>query len=125
MHTPVLFKETFDFLKIQKGETVVDATADGGGHLEEILERVGKNGVVVAIDQDDTMIDHLKKRFENEIYDGRLKIKCGNFREIEEILESLSVSEVDAVLFDLGMSSAHFEKSGRGFSFLKQYFLLY
>lgn len=119
MHIPVLSKETLDLLNIKKGDIIVDATADGGGHLEKILEKTGEEGIVIAIDQDESMAKRLKKKFEEEIYRGRLKVIQGNFRDIDDILNSIFIKKIDGILFDLGMSSLHIETLGRGFSFLK------
>ena len=44
-------------------------------------------------------------------------IKQGNFSNISKIVKESGINKVEAVLFDLGVSSLHLEKAVRGFSF--------
>ncbi len=117
IHESVLLKETLGLLKPKKGETVLDATVDGGGHALEICKLIGKEGKLIGIDQDPRLMKEAEKRLSGE--------KCGvvllngNFRHLDELLRSVNVGIVDVVLFDLGMSSLQLEDSKAGFSFLK------
>ena len=115
VHTPVMVKEVIEYLDIKSGSTVVDATAGGGGHTEKIAELVGPEGKVIAIDRDPDLLKstarRLKPRFQNIIF------KVGDFSQLHKILSDLGIPQVDGVLLDLGISSYHLEKSGRGFSF--------
>ena len=52
-HVPVLFKESIEALNIPKAGVVVDVTFGGGGHSREILNRLGKKGVLVSFDPDE------------------------------------------------------------------------
>lgn len=119
MHTPVLLKEVMEILNPKNNEVVVDATINGGGHTEEILRNKNFSGTVIGIDQDENLIEKLKNRLRNYIKEGRLKLTCGNFENIDEHFRALRIEKVDAFLFDLGMSSEQLENSGRGFSFLR------
>lgn len=110
-HVSVLLTEAVDSLEIKADHWYIDATAGGGGHTQEIVERGGR---VLAIDQDDDALAHLKTRF--EITD-LVKVAKGNFREIETIALLNGIDIVAGVLFDLGMSSFQLDSSGRGFSF--------
>ena len=49
-HRPVMLEETLAALDPKDGETVVDATFGGGGHARRILERLGPDGKVVALE---------------------------------------------------------------------------
>ena len=82
-HVPVLSKEITHLLNLKRGDIVIDATADGGGHTQILSESVGEKGIVVAIDQDEEMITNLKKKFENHIYRGQIKLACENFKNID------------------------------------------
>lgn len=112
-HKSVLLKEAVDFLKVEKGKKFVDATIGGGGHAFEILR---KGGLVLGIDRDQAAIDNISGLKASK---DKLILTRGNFSDIEKIARSKGFVEVDGVLFDLGLSSYQIEKSGRGFSFLK------
>lgn len=109
-HTSVLLQKAVDFLEVKPNFWYVDATAGGGGHTQEILERGGR---VVCIDQDEDAIAHLKKRFSGE---ENVRISIGNFNRLQEICRSYDIRPF-GVLFDLGVSSYQIDASERGFSF--------
>ncbi|HBQ60386.1 MAG TPA: 16S rRNA (cytosine(1402)-N(4))-methyltransferase, partial [Balneolaceae bacterium] len=52
-HIPVLLQESVDALITDKDEVYVDGTLGGGGHSKEILDKLGENGRLYGIDQDD------------------------------------------------------------------------
>lgn len=124
MHVPVLLNELIELLDPKNNEIIVDATINGGGHAEEILRKKDFHGIVIGIDQDENLISILKKEKEKYIKEGRLKLVCGNFRNIDVHLKQLKINGLDGVLFDLGMSSRQLEEAERGFSFLKDKQLL-
>ena len=115
MHIPVLLKEVIKLLDVENGKVFVDATADGGGHFQAILEKLPKNGKIIGLDQDEEMIGRLKKKFSE---DARLEFVSGNFRNLGELFKNYQ-GRVDGILYDLGLSSWQLEFSGRGFSFLR------
>jgi len=49
----------------------------------------------------------------------RLILVCNNFVNLKEIVKKEKFQKVSGILLDLGMSSWHLEKSGKGFSFLR------
>jgi len=112
-HTPVLLKESIEFLNIRPGKTYVDATLGGGGHSEEILKALKGKGRLIGIDQDDDALNYSKDRlskFKNITF-----IK-DNFANIKEISRSLRIEKIDGVLLDLGISSYQIDNPERGFS---------
>ncbi len=119
MHIPVLLKEIVDFLNPKDNEIIVDATINGGGHTEAILNISDFKGTVIGIDQDENLISSLENKFEKYIKNNRLKLICGNFRNIDKHLNSIGVKKIHGAIFDLGMSSAQLTNSERGFSFLR------
>ncbi|WGD35325.1 16S rRNA (cytosine(1402)-N(4))-methyltransferase RsmH [Olleya sp. YS] len=108
-HNPVLLHETVDGLAIKKDGVYVDVTFGGGGHSQEILNRLGENGKLYAFDQD-------KDALENAIDDPRFTLIHENFRYIKRFLRFHGVKEVDGVLADFGVSSHQFDVAERGFS---------
>ncbi|TSD02503.1 MAG: 16S rRNA (cytosine1402-N4)-methyltransferase [Parcubacteria group bacterium Athens0714_24] len=112
MHKPVLLKEAIEYLNLKEGDIAIDATVDGGGHAEKILEKIGASGKLIGIDQDSSMIEKL------DLGENAILIN-GNFRDLDKLVSASSADKVDAILFDLGISSLQLEDSGRGFSFQK------
>jgi 16S rRNA (cytosine1402-N4)-methyltransferase len=114
-HTPVMQKEVVEALKLKPGGIYVDGTVGGGGHAFEILEKITPNGMLIGIDLDDDALAaseiHLKSF-------GRRKILVkGNFADVDKILDTLGVKQVDGILLDLGVSSHQLDTPDRGFSF--------
>lgn len=119
MHIPVLLKETLELLNPKGDEIIVDATINGGGHTEAILNIENFKGAVIGIDQDKNLVSLLEDKLKNYIKNGRLKLICGNFRNIDEHLNSINIKKIHGAIFDLGMSSSQLINSERGFSFLR------
>ena len=117
MHIPVLKDETINGLAIRVGDIVVDGTLGGGGHTAEIIRRFGSAVKIIAIDLDVEAITRTKKAVAEMDHD--IIYRTANFQEIDKILDSLNIVNVDRVLLDLGLSSYQLEESSRGFSFLK------
>lgn len=117
MHIPVLLNEVIENLNLKLGDKVLDGTIGGGGYLEKMCEIVGSDGLVIGTDQDEEAI----KRVEDRLADCKCKkvLFNENFRNLDKVLNDLNIKEVQGVTFDLGLSSDHFEKSGRGFTFQK------
>jgi len=109
-HVPVLLHESIDGLAIQKGDTVVDATLGAGGHSSAIVEKFGSSVKIIGFDLDRNAIELAETMIKNA--GGTLTPVNANFRHMDA-----HVQEADRILFDLGVSSMEFGKSGRGFTF--------
>jgi len=118
-HVPVLVEEVVGTLVSEKTEIFVDATLGLGGHSEEILKRY-EWVRVIGVDVDEEEIKIANERLKQ--FGKRLTIVKGNYRDLDKIIMGLGLGLVDAVLFDLGISSYHLN-SKRGFSFLEDEFL--
>ncbi|RSD28297.1 16S rRNA (cytosine(1402)-N(4))-methyltransferase RsmH [Mesobacillus subterraneus] len=114
-HTTVLLEETVDGLNIKPDGTYVDCTLGGAGHSELILSRLSEKGKLYAFDQDDIAIANAKEKL--AAYGDRLTIIKSNFLYLKEELEKQGVTEVDGVLYDLGVSSPQLDTPERGFSY--------
>jgi len=108
-HIPVLLTEVIDALQIRPDGVYVDCTFGGGGHSKAILDCLGKEGRLIAFDQDDDARKNLPD-------DQRVTFVPHNFRHIQRFLRLHGVREVDGVLADLGVSSHQFDEAERGFS---------
>lgn len=108
-HVPVMLKECLDGLLINPSGVYVDVTFGGGGHSKQILKKLGKDGVLIAFDQDP---DAQK----NKIDDPRFLFVDQNFSFLKNNLRLLGYKQVDGILADLGVSSHQFNEPNRGFS---------
>ncbi len=115
-HEPVLLEEVLGYLKFEGW--VVDATLGDGGHSSEILKREGR---VLGLDVDPGALSRAKERFEQlEIDKSQYKLFKSNFRDLKNILQTeiQDGNKIQAVIFDLGVSSEELDNPTRGFSFL-------
>jgi 16S rRNA (cytosine1402-N4)-methyltransferase len=111
-HQPVLLAEALSALAPKPRGIYVDATFGRGGHSRALLEKLAPQGRVIAIDRDPQAVAAAA-----EIKDPRFSIRHARFSALSEVLDSLGVSRVDGMLFDLGVSSPQLETPERGFSF--------
>jgi len=120
IHKTVLLNEAIQGLNLEINlsdhQVIVDGTFGGGGHSLEICRRY-KGVKIIAIDQDAGAHENKADKFAG--LDCDMTFVNENFKNIDQVLKDLEISEVDGVLLDLGLSSDQLENSGRGFSFLK------
>ena len=112
-HIPVLKEETIDLLDIKENGIYVDGTIGGAGHAKAIEQRA-KIKTLIGIDQDTEALEAAKKNlaeFDNVIFVN------DNFKNIDSILDSLKIGQVDGILVDIGVSSYQIDNAERGFSF--------
>ncbi len=115
-HTPVLVEEVFSALAVRPAGLYIDATFGRGGHSARILEALGPEGRLVAIDRDPRAITAGQLRFARE---PRLRLLQGEFGELAALLQAAGIDDrCDGILFDLGVSSPQLDDPARGFSFL-------
>lgn len=114
-HYSVLKNEAIEGLKIKPNGTYVDCTVGGGGHAEEIVAELNKEGLLVAFDQDLEALSATKKRLEK--HSDRMLFIHSNYRHLEEELNKHGIIEPDGILFDLGVSSPQLDWGDRGFSY--------
>jgi len=105
----VMLKECLDGLNIRPDGTYVDVTFGGGGHSRAIMKRLGKNGRLLAFDQD-------ADAQQNAIDDERFEFIDQNFRYLKNFTRLHNAIPVDGILADLGVSSYQFDQAERGFS---------
>jgi 16S rRNA (cytosine1402-N4)-methyltransferase len=108
-HTPVLLSEAVEGLDIRPDGIYVDCTFGGGGHSRAILQRLNENGRLYVFDQDADAKKNLP-------VDERVIFIPQNFRNLQRFLRLHTVTKVDGILADLGVSSHQFDEAERGFS---------
>lgn len=116
-HTTVLLRETVDGLAIKPNGIYVDCTLGGAGHSEYLLGQLNSDGHLYAFDQDQKAIDNAKIRLAKYVAKGQVTFVKANFREFTKELQALGVTEVDGILYDLGVSSPQLDEAERGFSY--------
>jgi 16S rRNA (cytosine1402-N4)-methyltransferase len=107
MHLPVLAAETIEALAIRADGVYVDGTFGRGGHSRLILERLGPQGRLIALDRD-PQAAHAALA----VSDRRFSFFRTRFSDL-----SMLPAQVDGMLFDLGVSSPQLDDPARGFSF--------
>lgn len=87
----------------------------GGGHSSYLLSQLTEGGRLIAFDQDEIAIQNAKEKFSS--YGEQFITVRSNFRYLSEKLQELGITEVDGILFDLGVSSPQLDTPERGFSY--------
>ena len=93
---------------------MVDATIDGGDLASAILDVIGPTGLLVGIDRDPKALDHARRRLAG---DPRVRLVHCDFGRLASGPLDLAMGSVEAVVFDLGLSSLQLDDPQRGFSF--------
>ena len=116
IHKPVLAREVLDLLQPrQTGALMIDGTVGEGGHAEMFL-RAYPTLKLVGLDADAEIIDVASRRLED--FTDRVQLRNTWFNTFfADYPAELSLAH--RILLDLGISSFHYERSGRGFSFNK------
>ncbi len=114
LHYPVMCEEVLNYLELKNGFNVVDATVGLGAHAERILQKIAPDGRLIAIDKDNESLELAKSYLEN--YSSKVDFIYSDFRHIDRIVSELNIKRIDAIFFDLGVSSFQFDSQERGFS---------
>lgn len=114
-HIPVLVNEVLAGLAPRVGGFYVDATFGRGGHTATLLQAIGSEGRILALDRDPAAIRAGHQRFQN---DPRLELVQAPFSTLAQIVAERALGRpINGVLLDIGVSSAQLDQPERGFSF--------
>ena len=108
-HFPVMLNEIIKISTLPSSKKFIDCTFGGGGYSKEILKL--SNTTVQAIDRDKKVIKFAKEL--EKKFPQRFKFYQKKFSQ----LDTISKESVDAIIFDLGLSSIQLDDLERGFSF--------
>jgi 16S rRNA (cytosine1402-N4)-methyltransferase len=111
-HRAVLAAEAVEALAPRPDGIYVDGTFGRGGHSRRILERLGAQGRLIALDRDPQAVAAARA-----IGDTRFCIVHAPFSALAQTLDALGVARAHGMLFDLGVSSPQLDEPSRGFSF--------
>ena len=115
VHRPVLLDETIEALRIRPDGIYADGTLGGGGHSEEILKRLGPDGMLIGIDRDEEAITAASRRLGS--CGGKVRYVHDTYDHIGSILKQEGIGRIDGILLDLGVSSYQLDTPERGFTY--------
>lgn len=116
-HAPVLLDRVVALLQPaldREGAVLVDCTLGLGGHTEAVLERLPR-ARVIGIDRDTAALELAGTRLAP--FGDRFTGVHAVYDEIPDVLADQGLDSVDAVLFDLGVSSMQLDVRERGFAY--------
>ncbi len=117
-HDPVLIHEVESYFTAQNPRKYVfDATLGLGWHAGMMISHMSKDDIFVGIDRDNDNLDIAKKNLSPWILGWpRVSLVHKSFANLDAVLSELHIPEIDFILYDLGVSSAHYDDGERGFS---------
>ena len=116
-HDPVLLDRVVALLTPaldREGAVLVDATLGLGGHTEAVLTSCSL-ARVIGIDRDESALALAGERLAP--FGDRFTGVHARYDELPDVLEERDLDAVDAVLFDLGVSSLQLDVTERGFAY--------
>jgi 16S rRNA (cytosine1402-N4)-methyltransferase len=108
-HRPVMAEEVAGLFAPIRSGTVVDATFGGGGHTRKLIDSLGGEVDVVAIDRDPAAAANASAL--------GVRFLAGDFGDLDALLDRAGVGAPAGILFDIGISSHHVDEPSRGFSY--------
>tara|TARA_B100001063_G_C16749342_1_gene549332 strand:+ start:64 stop:1077 length:1014 start_codon:yes stop_codon:yes gene_type:complete len=109
-HFPVMLDQVVKICSPVSGGIYIDCTFGGGNYSKQILQF--SETKVIALDRDKFVLS-IAKKLEKK-YLNRFTFFQKKFSELETVIKN---QKVDAVIFDLGLSSIQLKNLKRGFSF--------
>ncbi len=115
MHKPVMLREVMEYLNPPAGGVAVDATVGAGGHARALAERLGRDGLLIALDRDAQMLELAQQNLAD--------VPCmthyihADYRNLPEVLQELQIDAVDTILVDMGVCSEQLDDPERGLAF--------
>ncbi len=114
-HFPVMPSEVLFWLLGDGRKIFLDCTVGYSGHAEKLLAGSGPDGRLICLDRDKSAIEASRQRLSQ--FGNRAILVHGHFMELKRHLSDHGLSQVDGIVFDLGVSSPQLDETTRGFSF--------
>lgn len=114
-HIPVLALEVKKFLLPPPGSTVIDATVGLAGHSRLFAERLGKSGMLIALDVDEKSLAIAKRVL--AFSECGVRLFRANFAQIDDVFKTAKIEKADLIFADLGLCSTQLTDPERGLSF--------
>jgi len=122
-HIPVLLEESLYYLRPRPGDKFIDATFGEGGHSLALWEMIKPHGEILAFEWDPELFQKGLERISSLKPMPKIKLMNKNFNEIESVVKEEKFECIKGVIFDLGLSSYHYDEAKRGFAFKQNEFL--
>lgn len=116
-HVSVLRNETIEHMLGDPDGIYVDCTLGGGGHAAALASRLSDQATLIGLDQDADAIAAATERLSHT--PCRHMLIQRNFSHVGDVLDSLGITAVDGIMFDLGVSSYQLDTPERGFSYMQ------
>ncbi|MFL6108361.1 MAG: 16S rRNA (cytosine(1402)-N(4))-methyltransferase RsmH [Marmoricola sp.] len=116
-HVPVLLDRCVALVApalTEPGSVFLDATLGLGGHSEAVLNRCPQ-ARVIGVDRDVHALELAGQRLAG--FADRTDLVHAVYDEIPEVLHDLGLGPIQAILFDLGVSSMQLDVRERGFAY--------
>lgn len=114
-HFPVMPEEVLYWLLRDGARIFLDCTVGYSGHAEKLLAGGGQGGRLIGLDLDRSAIEASRERLSK--FGARAILIHGHFVDLKRHLSDQGFSQVDGIVFDLGVSSPQLDEPMRGFSF--------
>jgi 16S rRNA (cytosine1402-N4)-methyltransferase len=114
-HFPVMSEEALFWVLQENGRVYLDCTVGYSGHAEKILDASGPDSRLIGLDRDVVAITASREKLAR--FGNRALLIHGHFVDLKQHLSASGISQVDGILFDLGVSSPQLDEPARGFSF--------
>lgn len=114
-HDSAMVAEVLAELAVRPGGLWVDATVDGGGHAEAILQASAPDGRLIGVDMDPSALEIARARLGR--FGERVTLVHDRFSRVDRAVGKLTADKADALLADLGPSRHQLVSHERGFSF--------
>ena len=119
VHVPVALPRVVELLRpalADRPAVLVDATLGLGGHAAALLAEHPQL-TLVGLDRDPEALALARRRL--TAHGDRVHLVHAVYDRIADVLAELGYARVDAVLFDLGVSSLQLDAEERGFSYAR------
>lgn len=115
-HYSVMLNETIENIPIVEEGIYVDCTLGMGGHSKLILEKISKNSKLICFDKDLFAINNFKIYLQDNKIENVILVH-DDFKNLKSRIKELNIKNVNAFIFDLGVSSPQLDNAERGFSY--------
>ncbi len=116
-HKPVLLNEVLQGLNLRADGCYIDCTFGRGGHSRAILQQLGSNARLIAMDRDPHALQSVDEILKQ---DKRFSLDQISFSHMKELSNHYQkTGKINGILLDLGVSSPQLDNADRGFSFMR------
>lgn len=113
-HSPVLLKESVEYLITEKNGAYFDGTFGFGGHSRRFLQELDEEALLIGTDLDQIVFTRSQEEFST---DSRVRLYNFNFTKIGIAAKLEQIDGFSGIFADLGVSSYQLDAEEEGFSY--------